>query len=120
MNYGFTMNKCTKLFPTNALLDYHVPTHSNKITSDKEITFVLKGVNDLLIKFEEYTKSNGRVFGVKCGKWFHENENTSLSNYKLRFAKDMGIDVKNLDWRLYGCTLIIKSCKLKLHKLSDL
>ena len=116
VNYGFTMNKCTKLFPTNALLDYHVPTHSNKITSDKEITFVLRGVNDLLIKFEEYTKNNGRVFGVKCGKWFHENENTSLSNYKFRFAKDMGIDVKNLDWRLYGCTLIIKSSKLKLHK----
>ena len=43
VNYGFTMNKCTKLFPTNALLDYHVPTHSNKITSDREIIFVLKG-----------------------------------------------------------------------------
>ena len=49
---------------------------------------------------------------MKDGKWFHENENGNLSNYKYRFAKDMGIDIKNLDWRLYGCTLIIKSSKL--------
>ena len=51
---------------------------------------------------------------MKHGKWFHENENEndSISNYKFRFAQDMGIDIKNLNWRLYGCTLIIKSSKL--------
>ena len=110
------MNKCTDFIPTNALHDFHVPTHCSGVKNKQEVSFLLKKINSLLLLFEGKSMSTDSSFGVKKGRWFDENENTYMSQYKQKFAKDMGLCPKEIDWRLYGCTLIFKADKLKMHK----
>ena len=115
LNFGFTMQKCTDFTPTNALLDFNIPTHCSGVENPSEIKNMLNGINELLLKLEAMYTHNGKVFGVPDGRWFDDEQRSILSQYKYQFANKMGIDTTYIDWRLYGCTIIFTADALNLH-----
>ena len=116
LDYGFTLNKCSRLQPNNALLDYDLPIHSSSVKNKHEIQKVLSKANELLLMFEKTTTNNNRVFGVTDGKWFQENNNSFLSSYKNKLPEFFGMPTSNTDWRLFGVTVVFYSRELKLHR----
>ena len=115
LDFGFTMNKCTEFVPINALNDFHIPTHTSGVKSKLELSMIFMNINKLLLNFEALSMNNNKCFGVKQGKWFHDDNGSILSEYKYRFADDVGINSEHVDWRIYGCTIIFKADKLNLH-----
>ena len=116
IDYGFTLNKCDMLHPKNAVLDYNLPIHSSGATEVDELENVFVHANELLLKYEMKTKRNGCSFGVKEGNWFcHDNNKFHLS-HRNKLVEKLGIKRQELDWRLFGLTLVFYSNPLHLHR----
>ena len=82
LNFGFTMQKCTDFTPTNALLDFNIPTHCSGVDNRSEIKNMLNGINGLILRLEEMYTHNDKAFGVEDGRWFDDKEQSVLSQYK--------------------------------------
>ena len=116
INYGFTLNKCDMLNPKNAVLDYNVPIHSSGVTEVDELQTVFVHANQLLLKYERNTKRNGSIFGVKEGNWFHHEMDHFHSSHRNKIVQELGIKSHQIDWRIFGLTLVFYSKELHLHR----
>ena len=116
IDYGFTLNKCDMLHPKNAVLDYDLPIHSSGVTEIDEVATVFLHANELLLQYEMETKNNNCSFGVKEGNWFQNQHDKFHSCHSNKIVEKLGIISQQLDWRLFGVTLVFYSNQLHLHR----